>query len=95
MIALDARGGERDVDVEWLPAEARPPRKVARKEAFTADELHPPPTVATNSGGITSVQTFIGGDAHAESIRRGAARGGEKLFYCEHRLGEDRRRRAA
>src|SRR5205823_2919778 len=71
----------RDADVDWIPAEARPPRKVARTEAFAENELHPPPTVASGASGITSVQTFIGGDAHAESVRRGRSSGGEKVFY--------------
>jgi len=36
VIVLEGRGGEREgaVDLDWAPAEARPPRKVARKEAF-------------------------------------------------------------
>ncbi len=70
VIVLDARGGERggDVDLDWAPAEARPPRKVARKEAFAPEDLHPPPTVTRSPAGLTSVQTFINGGAHAESI---------------------------
>src|SRR6058998_3395498 len=73
VIVLEGRGGEREgaVDLEWAPAEARPPRKVARKEAFAPEDLHPPPTVSRSRAEITSVQTFIGGGAHAESIRRG------------------------
>src|SRR5437016_5046423 len=70
VIVLEARGGERrgDVQLDWVPAEARPPRKVARKEAFAPEDLHPPPTVTRSKAGLTSVQTFIGGGAHAESI---------------------------
>src|SRR5213595_816919 len=71
VIVLEARGGERDVDLDWAPAEARPPRKVARKEAFAPEDLHPPPTVTRSGAEVTSVQPFIGGGAHAESIRRG------------------------
>src|SRR5205807_1982083 len=67
VLVLEARGGERggDVDLDWAPAEARPPRKVARKEAFAPEDLHPPPTVTRSPTGLTSVQTFIGGGAHA------------------------------
>src|SRR5438552_876074 len=70
VIVLEGRGGEREgaVDLDWAPAEARPPRKVARKEAFAPEDLHPPPTVSRSRAEITSVQTFIGGGAHAESI---------------------------
>src|SRR2546430_5694369 len=68
VLVLEARGGERDVDLDWAPAEARPPRKVARKEAFAPEDLHPPPTVTRSGAEITSVQSFLGGGAHAESI---------------------------
>jgi hypothetical protein len=37
---------------------------------LTAEDLHPPAVVTRSPGEITSVQTFIGGGAHAESIRR-------------------------
>ena len=79
VIVLEARGGERgdDVHLDWVPAEARPPRKVARKEAFAPEDLHPPPTVTRSPAEITSVQTFLGGGAHAESIRRAGA----PVFY--------------
>src|SRR5207247_2850330 len=75
VIVLEARGGERDVELDWARAEARPPRKVARKEAFAPEDLHPPPTVTRSPAEITSVQPFIGGGAHAESIRRGKGNG--------------------
>src|SRR5437762_4403153 len=71
VIVLEGRGGERAVALDWVPAEARPPRKVARKEAFAPEDLHPPPTVTRSRAEVTSVQPFIGGGAHAESIRRG------------------------
>src|SRR2546421_594890 len=79
VVVLEGRGDERgsDVQLDWVPAEARPPRKVARKEAFAPEDLHPPPTVTRSKAGLTSVQTFIGGGAHAESIR--PAGGG--VFY--------------
>src|SRR5437660_7306849 len=77
VIVLEGRGGERDLDLDWAPAEARPPRKVARKEAFLPSDLHPAPSITRSAAGITSVQTFITGGAHAESIRRAGAR----LFY--------------
>src|SRR5213080_1278326 len=91
VIVLEGRGGEREgaVDLDWAPAEARPPRKVARKEAFAPEDLHPPPTVSRSRAEITSVQTFIGGGAHAESIR--PASGG--VFYIS--IGQGPTDRAA
>ena len=77
VIVLEGRGGERAVALDWVPAEARPPRKVARKEAFAPEDLHPPPTVTRSRAEVTSVQPFLGGGAHAESIRRGK----ENVFY--------------
>jgi len=79
VIVLEGRGGERGgaLDLDWAPAEARPPRKVARKEVFAPEDLHPAPVVTRSAEGITSVQPFIGGGAHAESIRRAGA----QLFY--------------
>src|SRR5438094_8910462 len=75
VIVLEGRGGERAAALDWIPAEARPPRKVARKEAFAPEDLHPPPTVTRSRAEVTSVQPFIGGGAHAESIRRGKGNG--------------------
>src|SRR2546430_1891214 len=71
VLVLGARGGERggDVALDGAPAEARPPRKVARKEAFAPEDLHPPPTVTRSPTGLTSVQTFIGGGAHPVWIK--------------------------
>src|SRR5437660_2383328 len=91
VLVLEARGGERggDVDREWAAAEARPPRKVARKEAFAPEDLHPPPTVTRSPTGLTSVQTFIGGGAHAESIRRTSA------GVCYSSIGQGRTDREA
>src|SRR6266536_3671095 len=77
VIVLEGRGGERAVALDWVPAVARPPRKVARKEAFAPEDLHPPPTVTRSRAEVTSVQPFIGGGAHAESIRRGKG----NVFY--------------
>ena len=68
VIVLEGTRGERAVDLDWSPAEARPPRKVARKEPFAPEDLHPPPVVTRSEAEITSVQSFIGGGAHAESI---------------------------
>src|SRR5256885_1269128 len=89
VIVLEARGGERgdDVHLGWVPAGARPARKGARKEAFAPEDLHPPPTVTRSPAEITSVQTFLGGGAHAESIVSSspspAGRGGQgvRTFY--------------
>src|SRR5256885_390618 len=101
VIVLEAGGGERgdDVHLDWVPAEARPPRKVARKEAFAPDDLHPPPTVTCSPAEITSVQTFLGGGAHAESIISSspspAGRGGQgvRTFYIS--IGQGRTDREA
>jgi hypothetical protein len=84
VIVLEGRGGERAVDLDWSPAEARPPRKVARREAFAPEDLHPAPTVTRSPAELTSVQPFIGGGAHAESIRRAG-----KTFYVSIGLGSD------
>jgi len=85
VIVLEGRGGERGADLDWSPAEARPPRKVARKEAFAPEDLHPAPTITRSAEGITSVQPFIGGGAHAESIRRS----GRGVFYVSIGYGSD------
>ncbi len=76
VIVLEGTGGESGVALDWLPAEARPPRKVYRKDPFAPEDLHPPPVVTHASHEITSVQTFLNGGAHAESIRRSA-----RVFY--------------
>src|SRR5256886_1042292 len=68
VIVLEGTGGESGVALDWSPAEARPPRKVYRKDPFAPEDLHPPPVVNRSAGEITSVQSFIGGGAHAESI---------------------------
>jgi alpha-L-fucosidase 2 len=68
VIVLEGTGGESGVALDWAPAEARPPRKVHRKDPFAPEDLHPAPIVTRASGSITSVQTFINGGAHAESI---------------------------
>jgi hypothetical protein len=85
VIVLEASGGERGVDLDWSPAEARPPRKVYRKDPFAPEDLHPAPTVSRSAEGITSVQPFNGGGAHAESIQR-AGRG---VFYVSIGYGND------
>jgi alpha-L-fucosidase 2 len=85
VIVLEGRGGERTADLDWRPAEARPPRKIARREAFAPEDLHPPPTMTRSATELTSVQPFIGGGAHAESIRR-AGRG---VFYVSIGYGTD------
>ena len=89
VIALRGRGGEAGVDLGWVPAEARPPRKIARREPFAPTDLHPPPVVTPTPAGITSVQSFIGGDAHAEAITRSRPIGGESVFYISIGYGSD------
>jgi hypothetical protein len=73
-------GGETALDVEWNSEEARPPRKLARKEALAPEDMHPPANVRRTNGGLLAVQSFIGGDAHAESIVRSGS-GATKIFY--------------
>src|SRR6266576_1033815 len=68
VIVLEGTGGESGVALDWAPAEARPPRKVYRKDPFAPEDLHPPAVVTRSAGEITSVQSFLGGGAHAESI---------------------------
>jgi hypothetical protein len=81
VIELQGVGAERSPDLDWQPAEARPPRKVARKEAFAPEDLHPPPVIAVTPLGITSVQSFIGGGAHAEWIRRASGTKTTTVFF--------------
>jgi alpha-L-fucosidase 2 len=84
VIVLEGTGGESGVALDWSPAEARPPRKVYRKDPLAPEDLHPAPTVTRASGSITSVQTFINGGAHAESIvssGRGGQGVGVRTFY--------------
>lgn len=81
VIELEGRDGERAADLGWVPDLARPPRKVARRETFEPADLHPDPIVRATRMNITSVQTFIGGGAHAEWIRRGSRSGGKEIFY--------------
>ncbi len=104
VIVLEGAGGERAVDLDWSPAEARPPRKVYRKDPLAPEDLHPPPVVTRSSDEITSVQSFIGGGAHAESIvssppdplsalRRGGTTGESRTFYLS--IGQGRTDREA
>ena len=85
VIVLDARGREAAAaDLGWAPAQARPPRKLARRDSLLPEDLHPDAAVAAGPDGITSVQRFIGGGAHAESIRRaasGSGSAGERIYY--------------
>src|SRR5256714_3898179 len=83
VIVLEGTGGESGVALDWLPAEARPPRKVYRKDPFAPEDLHPPAVVTRASHEITSVQSFIGGGAHAESIVSSGqgARTGARTFF--------------
>ena len=94
VIVLEGTSGESGVALDWLPAEARPPRKVYRKDPFAPEDLHPPAVVTHSPDGITSVQTFIGGGAHAEAIRGGeGARTGTRIFYVA--IGQGSTDRAA
>jgi alpha-L-fucosidase 2 len=78
VIVLEGTGGEHGVALDWAPAEARPPRKVHRKDPFAPEDLHPPAVVTHMPHEITSVQSFIGGGAHAESI---VSSPGVRTFY--------------
>jgi hypothetical protein len=97
VIELQGKGGERAPDLGWLPAEARPPRKIARKDPLAPEDLHPAPTVTVSARGISSVQTFINGGAHAEAIRRGPAVGDRRYFFvaiAPGRTGQEASRHA-
>jgi hypothetical protein len=88
VIVAEGRGGDTTLDVDWIPAEARPPRKIARKEAFAPEDLHPPATVRRARGGLVAVQTFLGGGAHAESVVRTTV-GRAAVFYVSVGQGSD------
>jgi alpha-L-fucosidase 2 len=88
VVVLEGRGGERRAALDWIPAEARPPRKIARKEAFAPEDLHPAAEITRTEYGVTSVQRFIGGDAHAESIVPGAAAGNARPVYVSIGYGK-------
>ena len=79
-IVIVAEGGGDAVDVDWIPEEARPPRKIARKEELAPEDLHPAADVTRTANGFLSVQRFIGGDAHAESVVRTKV-GNGVVFY--------------
>ena len=81
VIELRGTGGERRPELGWEPSEARPPRKVARREAFQPEDLHPAAAVSKTPREIASLQTFIGGGAHAELIRRGPVTPTGQIFY--------------
>src|SRR3989442_5129237 len=81
VIVLEGGKGGSAVALDWSPDEARRRRKVARKEPFAPEDLHPAPTVTRSPAAITSVQSFLNGGAHAESIRRAGARKGPQVFY--------------
>ncbi len=81
VIELKGAEGESGVELNWEPAEARPPRKVYRKEVFTEQELHPAAVVSRAGGMITSVQSFLGGGAHAECVVQTATADGGKLYF--------------
>lgn len=87
VIALDGRSGETGAALDWTPALARPPRKVYQKTEFTAEDLHPDAVVTRAGSEIASVQTFVGGDAHGESIRDAGRVGGTKVFFVSIGFG--------
>src|SRR2546430_14436252 len=53
VVVLEARGGERDVDLDWAPAEARPPRKVAPNAAVPPSDPLPTRTPTTLTAGAS------------------------------------------
>lgn len=81
VIEVTGEGGEAGADLEWVPAEARPPRNVLRNEPFAPGDLHPPATIERTATELTSVQRFLSGEVHAESIRRQSGPGATKRFY--------------
>ncbi len=80
VIELESRGSEQ-ASLQWVPADARPPRKVHNKLPFTPEDLHPAPVIRRDGSDITSVQEFIGGDAHAEVIHRSVPSGRSLVYY--------------
>ncbi|HEU4723494.1 MAG TPA: alpha-L-fucosidase [Gemmatimonadaceae bacterium] len=87
VIELRGTGGERRPELGWEPAEARPPRKVARSEAFVPEDLHPAAVVSRTAREIGSLQSFIGGGAHAEVIRRGPTTPSGQIFFVSIGIG--------
>src|SRR6266566_1701731 len=59
VIVLQGTGGESGVALDWAPAEARPPRKVYRKDPLAPEDLHQAAVVSRTRSEITSVQTFL------------------------------------
>ncbi|HTB79262.1 MAG TPA: hypothetical protein VK717_00085 [Opitutaceae bacterium] len=90
VIALELEGtkDERDVDVTWIPALARPPRSVHSKLPFGPEDLHPPQTVHTTGDGLTSTERFIGGGAFAVVLKHVPGIGGKKIIYVSIGRGE-------
>ncbi len=87
-IELEGTGGESGDDVAWIPALARSPRSVYRREKLAPDELHPPAEVRTTADGLTSTQRFLGGGAFAVVIKRLAPAAGKKIIYVSVGRGD-------
>ena len=87
-IELEGTGGERDVDVNWIPALARPPRSVYRRQKLAPNELHPPAEVHATKDGLTSVQRFLGGGAFAVVVKHAAPTEGKNIIYISVGRGE-------
>ncbi len=81
VVELQGDGGEKDCTLGWQPAEARPPRKTYKKEPYAPEDLHPSAIVTSDANGVESIQTFLGGGAHAESIRRIDGDQGRRIYY--------------
>jgi hypothetical protein len=92
VIELAGTGAERSAELGWEPAEARPPRKVARKDPFGPEDLHPAPTVSRSAEGITSIQPFHWRRSarRVHSPRRGR-RGASRLLRRHRQRGDGRR----
>lgn len=87
VIELEGKDGETACDLDWQPASARDPRKVFKKEPFAAEDLHPDAIVTKKDGETNSLQTFLNGGAHAESILTTKESDGKKLYYISIGFG--------
>lgn len=89
VVELTSSGNEGDCALDWQPAEARPPRKMIRKEEFLPADLHPPAVVSRQSLETTSVQAFSGGGAHAESVLLAEKSEHRKVYFISVGFASD------
>ena len=88
VIEYSGTKGENQMDLLWLASPARPPTQTRRGGTLTPDSLHPPPTVTTGVGSVTSTQRFLGGGAFAVALRRISPLGGKTVYVLGVGRGE-------